>query len=286
MGPKLLLSSASTADQPVLRWRLRVRGNTAVEFGVVPVALAPAHAALHKCLAARGAPAQRCMGFCSQITAGSLLPLKAPVMRGTVIDLVARRGRVEALLRFPPDAREISWQDGQPVQRAYRGPSALRFEQDFPAGHDVRLAVTAWAKASFEILHAGVGLEPEWAAACAAADAEMRAHAAARHAAAAAAAAGPLLMAVVAAVDEPAAAPAAAAAAAAPVDDPMAVCEPAPAPAPAAAEEAAASSGEASPPSAPPLEPGVCGAALGAALAGLPRSESSAMLLDGHIAAP
>ena len=37
MGPKLLVSDLSTADQPVLRWRLAVRGNTAVEFGVVPL---------------------------------------------------------------------------------------------------------------------------------------------------------------------------------------------------------------------------------------------------------
>jgi hypothetical protein len=36
MGPKLLLSDASTGQQPLLRWRLVVRGNTAVEFGVVP----------------------------------------------------------------------------------------------------------------------------------------------------------------------------------------------------------------------------------------------------------
>jgi hypothetical protein len=39
MGPKLLVSDVSTADQPVLRWRLAVRGNTAVEFGVVPLCL-------------------------------------------------------------------------------------------------------------------------------------------------------------------------------------------------------------------------------------------------------
>ena len=36
MGPKLLLSDQSTAQQPVLRWKLRVKGNTAVEFGIVP----------------------------------------------------------------------------------------------------------------------------------------------------------------------------------------------------------------------------------------------------------
>jgi hypothetical protein len=50
MGPKLLVSDLSTADQPVLRWRLVVRGNTAVEFGVVPLCLEvrapPGHGAL------------------------------------------------------------------------------------------------------------------------------------------------------------------------------------------------------------------------------------------------
>jgi hypothetical protein len=39
MGPKLLVSDASTRDQKLLRWKLCVRGNTAVEFGVVPVQL-------------------------------------------------------------------------------------------------------------------------------------------------------------------------------------------------------------------------------------------------------
>lgn len=36
LGPKLLVSDRSTFDQPVLRWRFRVTGNRAVEFGVVP----------------------------------------------------------------------------------------------------------------------------------------------------------------------------------------------------------------------------------------------------------
>ena len=151
MGPKLLLSDRSTADQPVLRWRLRVRGNTAVEFGCVPADLPvraaaqrawagvgrlawrtgtasmcmhcaksaapaslppdsalsrtgphsahyppqPTPTALHKCMSAPGCADHRAAGFCSQITAGSLLPLKAPVMRGTLVDLVARRGHIE-----------------------------------------------------------------------------------------------------------------------------------------------------------------------------------------------
>lgn len=39
MGPKLLVSDRTTADQAMVRWRLRVRGNTAVEFGVIPADL-------------------------------------------------------------------------------------------------------------------------------------------------------------------------------------------------------------------------------------------------------
>ena len=167
MGPKLMLSNKSTADQPVLRWRLRVRGNTAVEFGVIPVNLPLAHTALHKCLAVANFPDERCMGFCSQITAGSLLPLKAPVMRGTILDIVARRGSLEVVLHYPPDAKEISWYQGQPVQRPYRGPSQVRFEQNFSPNHDIRLAVTSWAKANFEVLHTnrasnGCSIYDEW----------------------------------------------------------------------------------------------------------------------------
>lgn len=50
MGPKLLISDASTATQRTIRWRLRVCGNTAVEFGVVPTdpAWCHRHSTLHK----------------------------------------------------------------------------------------------------------------------------------------------------------------------------------------------------------------------------------------------
>ena len=34
-----------------------------------------------------------------------------------------------------------------------RGPEQLRFEVDLATGCDVRLALTAWAKGAFEVLH-------------------------------------------------------------------------------------------------------------------------------------
>lgn len=39
IGPKLLVSDVSTADVPILRWRLELKGNNAVEFGTIPVSL-------------------------------------------------------------------------------------------------------------------------------------------------------------------------------------------------------------------------------------------------------
>ena len=45
---QLLVSDATTGTHGTLRWRLRVRGNTAVEFGVVPADHYSRHGTLHK----------------------------------------------------------------------------------------------------------------------------------------------------------------------------------------------------------------------------------------------
>lgn len=156
MGPKLLLSNIDTGDQPILRWRLRVTGNTAVEFGVIPTNLEANQNSLHKADAVKCDRSQRCTGFCSQITAGSHLPVKVPVVRGTMVDLVASRGLAQIVLFYPSDAQEIKWnRDGHPVPAPYQGPRVLRFELEFSDSYDVKLAVTCWAKASFDIIHSG-----------------------------------------------------------------------------------------------------------------------------------
>ena len=155
MGPKLLLSDRSTADQPLLRWRLRVTGNTALELGVVPPCLEVSNNSLHKADSVKGSRTLRCTGFSSQITAGSHLPVKIPVVRGTIVDLVASRGLVQVILFYPSDAQEIKWnREGHPVPAPYQGPRVLRFELEFSESYDVKLAATCWAKASFEVLHA------------------------------------------------------------------------------------------------------------------------------------
>jgi hypothetical protein len=154
MGPKLLLSDVSTADQPLLRWRLRVTGNTALELGVVPSCLEVSNNSLHKADSVRGSRTRRCTGFSSQITAGSHLPVKIPVVRGTVLDLIASRGLVQVILFYPQDAQEIKWnREGHPVPAPYQGPRILRFELEYSEEYDVKLACTCWAKASFEVLH-------------------------------------------------------------------------------------------------------------------------------------
>lgn len=71
-----LSTDASTAGGRVLRWRMAVRGNSAVEFGVVPEALHHFPDALHTQMADPQDESSRAVGFCSNITAGSSLPYR------------------------------------------------------------------------------------------------------------------------------------------------------------------------------------------------------------------
>lgn len=196
---------------PCLHRQLEVKGNTAVEFGVVPEAQSHTPDALHKQLAVPGDETARPVGFCSQITAGSTLPfrvsssafaatldcpstaallvascpvaicclicaaavtpaaaaiwrlrcrtapctaawrgadvnhfgclacfeassdigvdlhLQASVMRGTIVEVLAWRGRVEFLLTNKPMAREMHWVNNQAVARTYRCASCFLY---------------------------------------------------------------------------------------------------------------------------------------------------------------
>jgi hypothetical protein len=166
MGPKLLVSDLSTADQPVLRWRLAVRGNTAVEFGVVPLNMVEEDKSLHKCqqeenkfekLLGPLVDSERPTGFCSSITVGSMLPFKTAIMKGSVVELLARRGRLEILVQNPPDGQELYWHNTRTVPKPYKGPKEVRFEQDFSPDHDIKLALTSWAHGVFDVLHPAPG---------------------------------------------------------------------------------------------------------------------------------
>lgn len=57
-----------------------MRGNTALEFGVVPEALARVSGSLHKQLAVPGDTSARPTGFASHITAGSTLPFRVGIL--------------------------------------------------------------------------------------------------------------------------------------------------------------------------------------------------------------
>lgn len=67
MGPKLLLSDATTADAAVLRWRLRVVGNNALEFGVVP-----ADSTVRRCCCCHSSPQ---LYMCVHMCAGAAVEL-------------------------------------------------------------------------------------------------------------------------------------------------------------------------------------------------------------------
>ncbi|DBA82984.1 TPA: hypothetical protein ACH3X1_006761 [Trebouxia sp. C0004] len=170
LGPKLLVSSLTTHDRPVLKWRLRVTGNAAVEFGVVPSSLAKVHLALHKGSGAsriggykrrrkgRGDP----IGFCSITTGGSTLPFKAAVNEGCIVEIEARQDHVHYLITDPPATQH-------PVFK--HNGYALPADHDDGAQHDscgvprevrlqhaifpdcaYQLAATCWANAQLEVV--------------------------------------------------------------------------------------------------------------------------------------
>lgn len=151
LGPKMLVSDLSSHQQSIMRWRLRVKGNTAVEFGVVPVCLQERKKALHKCLAETDNVL--CVGFCSQITVGSQLPFRCPVVKGTIVEITINRGKAEFIVLNPSDGWDVRWENDRRVHSQYRGPGEIKFTQEFSHTFDVKLALTAWAKADFDVLH-------------------------------------------------------------------------------------------------------------------------------------
>lgn len=106
---------------------------------------------MHKCLAET--ENILCVGFCSQITVGSQLPFRCPVVKGTVVEMSIKDGKASFTVSNPSDGWDVHWENDRRVHSQYRGPSEIHFVQDFSPVFDVKLALTAWAKAEFDVIH-------------------------------------------------------------------------------------------------------------------------------------
>lgn len=106
---------------------------------------------MHKCLVETDNVL--CVGFCSQITVGSQLPFRCPVVKGTVVEITIYRGKADFLVLNPSDGWDVRWENDRRVHSQYRGPGEIKFSQEFSRAFNVKLALTAWAKADFEVLH-------------------------------------------------------------------------------------------------------------------------------------
>mmetsp|Transcript_18747 Transcript_18747/g.52635 ORF Transcript_18747/g.52635 Transcript_18747/m.52635 type:complete len:293 (-) Transcript_18747:308-1186(-) len=150
VGPKMLVSTDSTQNGKLLRWRFRLEGNNAVEFGVVPQCLENDPKALHKCCSCKDYPQSisRATGFCSAITTGSNLPVRIPLVKGSDIEILCWPTRVEFIITQPTEgAVEIVWQNDDLTPKPYKGPRQLRFELELTGNEPYKLALTCWAKA-------------------------------------------------------------------------------------------------------------------------------------------
>ncbi|EFJ40559.1 hypothetical protein VOLCADRAFT_108120 [Volvox carteri f. nagariensis] len=162
-GPRLLLSDVSTAQTLILRWKLQLRGNNAAEFGVVPLDMQDQQKALHKC--SPNASDERATGFSSAITVGSLLPARLPIMKDTIVEILVTPREISFIVYNPEDGSEMVWQNNSTVARQYkvsspvcnnsaaRGPRELRLQLPNTYQCPVKLAVTAWQRAAFDVLH-------------------------------------------------------------------------------------------------------------------------------------
>lgn len=150
IGPKLLVSSQSTHDAPFLRWRMQLRGNNAVEFGVIPATMQDQPKVLHK--VQKGPNGERPTGFCSSITVGSMLPVKLPLMKNSVIEILATRSRLRWIVTNPLDGVEMTWHNSITIPKPYVGPQEFKLAVKLNPDHCMRLAVTCWQRAAFDIL--------------------------------------------------------------------------------------------------------------------------------------
>ncbi|PNH03578.1 hypothetical protein TSOC_010357 [Tetrabaena socialis] len=153
-GPRILVSDQSTAESPILRWKLQLRGNNAAEFGVVPTdftSLRDAAKALHKCHP--NGSDERATGFSSAITVGSLLPARLPIMKGTIVELLVTPRELSFIITNPDDGAEMIWQNNSTISRPYKGPRELRLQLARNYTTPIKLAVTAWQRAAFDVLH-------------------------------------------------------------------------------------------------------------------------------------
>jgi hypothetical protein len=75
--------------------------------------------AMHKCEEAPGGGGARPVGLSSAITVGSLLPVRVPVMRGTVLEALLWSDQLEVLVSQPAAGQELVWQGSRTVPRTY-----------------------------------------------------------------------------------------------------------------------------------------------------------------------
>jgi hypothetical protein len=108
-GPRLLVSAASTATQPMLRWRARVRrGQIALEFACLPddATLLDDQCALHR--RRLGAGGHAAAGFHTAHVFSSKLELMLPLGEGSCVELLARRGMLLVVITAPPPSHDAA----------------------------------------------------------------------------------------------------------------------------------------------------------------------------------
>lgn len=67
-----------------------------------------------------GGEVARPSGFCSAITVGSVLPVRLPLMRGSIVEILASRDRLQYIVSNPPNGMEMTWHNTITIPKPYK----------------------------------------------------------------------------------------------------------------------------------------------------------------------
>lgn len=146
-GPKLLLSKYSTQDVPILMLRFFVRGNTAIEFGLVKNEESEYNNVnvLHQGVSQ--------YGVSSHITVGSLLPMHITICKGALVTLAYKRGEFRYSIRHFVNSEQLIWQGNRTVPRPYTGPPEMNGRMVVrDTNIHYRLAVSCWRQTVLQMI--------------------------------------------------------------------------------------------------------------------------------------
>jgi hypothetical protein len=144
MGPKMLVSSASTHDQPIIMMQFTMIGNTAIEIGLI--ADNPDNTYTRANFKDYG------IGVASKVTVGSYFGTSLVVCKKSVITVVIKGRTFKVLVQHSPDENELVWKNTRTQPAPYIGSTQVQACFQLPNDVNFRVGMCCWAQAKIHMI--------------------------------------------------------------------------------------------------------------------------------------